>query len=140
MSKAIVWTHEDGGVAITHLAEGADLTVAVAHLPEGVSHTVIDAADLPADRTFRKAWATRAGAVEVDMDRARDVWRDHIRQRRKGLLEALDVEAVRADEDGHAEAKSRVVERKKRLRDAPADKRIEAAQTPEELLAVDPLA
>lgn len=140
MSKAIVWTHEDGGVAITHLAEGADLTVALAHLPEGVSHTVIDAADLPADRTFRKAWATRDGTVEVDMGRARDVWRDHIRRRRRPLLEALDVEAVRADEDGHAEGKARVVERKKRLRDAPADKRIEDAQTPEELIAVDPLA
>jgi hypothetical protein len=140
MSKAIVWTHDDGGVAITHLAEGADLSVALAHLPDGVSHTVIDAADLPADRTFRKAWKAGDGAVEVDMGRARDVWRDHIRRRRKGLLEALDVEAVRADEDGHAEAKARVVERKKRLRDAPADPRIEDAQTPEELLAVDPLA
>lgn len=139
MSKAIVWTHEDGGVAITHLAEGADLAVALEHLPEGVSHTVIDAADLPADRTFRKAWAARDGAVEVDMGRARDVWRDHIRRRRKGLLEALDIDAVRADEAGDGQAKAKVVERKKRLRDATADPRIEDAKTPEELTAVDPL-
>lgn len=139
MSKAIVWTNAEGGVAITHLSEGADLTVAVAHLPEGVSHTVIDAADVPTDRTFRAAWKAGKGAVEVDMVRARDVWRDHIRRRRKGLLEALDIDAVRADETGDAKAKAKVVERKKALRDAPADPRIHAAKTPEELVKVDPL-
>lgn len=137
--KRIVYPVDDG-LAVVVPAPGVEMDEVLAAVPDGVEHVVVDAADVPDDRTFRAAWRVAQGRLEVDMGRARDIWRDSIRQRRKGLLEALDVEAVRADEDGHAEAKSKVVARKKRLRDAPADPRIEDAQTPEELVAVDPLA
>lgn len=137
--KRIVYPVEDG-LAVVVPAPGVELDEILASVPEGVEPVVVDAADVPADRTFRAAWRLAGSRLEVDMGRARDVWRDSIRQRRQPLLEALDIDAVRADEDGDGQAKARVVARKKRLRDAPADKRIEDAQTPEELLAVDPLA
>lgn len=139
MGKAIVWTNDEGGVSVMHLADGVDPEEASSHLPAGVDHTVLDASEIPRDRTFRNSWKAEGGKVGVDMARARNEWRDSIRQRRKSLLEALDIDAVRADETGDAKAKAKVVERKKRLRDAPADKRIEAAKTPEELVKVDPL-
>lgn len=101
-----------------------------------------DAADysLPAERTFRQAWTAGAnpedGVISVDMDKARDVWREKIRIVREDEFSKLDAEFMKALETGN-EIKA-IADRKKALRDAPADAAIEAAQTPEELKAVQP--
>ena len=105
---------------------------------------MIDAADIPSDRTFRAAWkkgfSDQKVRLEVDMPKARNVWRDVIRMRRKPLLEALDIEYQQADENGNASEKAKIAAKKKKLRDATADPRIESAQTPEALKLIDPLA
>lgn len=93
--------------------------------------------DIPNDRTFRNAWRTD---LTVDMEKARDIWRDRIRAARAPLLAALDVEYQRADEAGDAAAKADVVARKQALRDATADPAIEVATTPDHLKAVWPAA
>ena len=102
----------------------------------------VDAADYetPTERTFREAWTfggnPEAGIISVDMDKAKDIWRDKIRQARAGKLEALDAAFMKALETG-ADT-SAIVAEKTALRDAPADAAIEAALTPEELKAVQP--
>lgn len=98
-----------------------------------------DAADytIPAERTFRDAWAAPVGdVIGVDMGKARDIWRDKIRQARAGKLEALDAAFMKALETG-ADT-SAIVAEKTALRDAPADPAIDAATTPEELKLVQP--
>jgi hypothetical protein len=93
----------------------------------------------PADRTFRNAWSIgQEGSVAIDMHRARDIQRNRIRRMRKPLLAALDVEAMWAIEAQDSSALADVSRRKQKLRDAPADPRIEAAQTPEELAKILP--
>lgn len=77
--------------------------------------------------------------IRIDMVKARDVWRDHIRRRRQPLLEELDREYMRADEAGDTKSKKGIAAKKKKLRDAPEDPRIEAATSPEDLKAIDPL-
>lgn len=133
--------YQDGGrlVVVTPVAGAEMEDIVKASVPDGVEPVVVDAQDVPTDRTFRAAWKAAEGRLDVDMDLAREIWRYRIRQRRRGLLEVLDVEYQRADEAGDGEEKKRVAERKKRLRDAPADPRIDAAQTPEDLAAIDPL-
>lgn len=102
----------------------------------------VDAADYetPTERTFREAWSfgdnPEAGIISVDMDKARDIWRDKIRQARAGQLEALDAHFMKALETG-ADT-SAIVAQKQALRDAPADPAIDAAQTPDELKLVQP--
>jgi hypothetical protein len=93
-------------------------------------------ADFPADPTFRNAWRDDGTSVRVDMPAARTIWREHLRVLRKPLLEALDVEHLRADERGDKAEKARIAEKKQALRDVTADPRIDAAGTPEELKAV----
>ena len=105
---------------------------------------LVSPTELP-PRAFRAAWRLdpslpRRERLRVDMPAAREIHRDRIRARRAPLLSALDVEYQRADEGGDQERKRQVAQRKQRLRDATQDPRIEAAQTPEELLAIDPLA
>jgi hypothetical protein len=91
----------------------------------------------PSDRTFRNAWESAgadSGVITVDMDRAKDIWREKIRQARDFV--PLDAAFMKALETG-ADASS-VTAQKQLLRDAPADPAIDAATTPEELKAVQP--
>lgn len=101
----------------------------------------IEFSDQPAERDYRDAWTDAGKAIVHDMPKAREIHRECIRARRKPLLEALDVEYMRAlERNGGLDAEAgRIVARKQRLRDATDDPRIEAAQTVEELRAVDPL-
>lgn len=102
----------------------------------------VDAADytVPTDRIFRDAWSFNgnpdAGVISVDMTKAREIWRNKIRQARVDELNQLDAAFMKALETG-ADT-SVIVARKQELRDAPADPAIDAATTPDELKAVTP--
>jgi hypothetical protein len=74
--------------------------------------------------------------ITVNMEKAREVWRDIIRQSRDPKLAALDIEFQRCVEEG-ADT-SAIVAQKQELRDATAYPPIDAAQTPEELKAAWP--
>lgn len=57
--QRIVYATPDGGVAIIVPAPDCGLTIdeiAAKDVPRGVSYQVVNAADIPTDRTFRNAW------------------------------------------------------------------------------------
>ena len=54
MNKRIIYPNDNGGVAIIIPAESIEL--AMKDIPEGKPYKIIDAADVPTDRTFRNAW------------------------------------------------------------------------------------
>jgi hypothetical protein len=59
MNQRVIYPTPDGGVAIlTPIADcGLTLDEIIAKdVPLGVPYKIIDAADIPADRTFRNAW------------------------------------------------------------------------------------
>lgn len=103
----------------------------------------VDAADYdtPTERTFREAWSFAgdpdAGAISVDMDAAKDIWRDKIRKARIEPLAALDTAYMKALETG-ADT-TQIVADKQALRDAPSLASIDAATTPAELTAIQPI-
>lgn len=101
----------------------------------------------PSDRTFRDAWRGKGKSgegvehpecdlIEVDMPHAREIHRGWLRRKRISMLAELDVQYQRADEAGDKGAKQGIAKEKQRLRDLPADPRIEAAKTPDELKAI----
>ena len=71
--------------------------------------------------------------INVNMDKARDIHRDNVRQARNSKLASKDIEFQRALETGADTAT--IVSEKQALRDAPAAAAIGAATTPEELKA-----
>ena len=75
--------------------------------------------------------------IVINMTKAREIKREQIRAQRVPLLASLDVEFMRAVESGDSAEQARIAAEKQRLRDAPDDPRIEAAQTPQELAALD---
>jgi len=93
----------------------------------------------PSDRTFRRAWAAPLdGVVSVDMDQAREIWRDKIRTARTSVLAGLDADFMKALEAGDTALQADISAQKQALRDAPADLAITMAETPEELMLVQP--
>ena len=91
---------------------------------------------LPTDRTFRNAWVFGdEDVVEVDMPKAQEIFKDNLRRERQPLLEALDVEYMKAMERGEDTAS--IVAQKVALRDITDDARIASATTPDQLGAMD---
>jgi hypothetical protein len=92
----------------------------------------------PEDRIFRNAWKAdgTSMSIDVDMVKAREIWRTKIRAARVPELQRLDTEFMKALETGANTAP--IIAAKQLLRDAPSDPVIEAATTPEELMLVQP--
>ena len=77
-------------------------------------------ATVPANRDFRGAWSLSGTVISEDLTKAKEIFKDKIRQVRKPLLEAEDVTYMKAMEDDDATAKAASVTKKNSLRDAPA--------------------
>ena len=86
-------------------------------------------------RHFRGAWSLSGDVISEDLDAAKVLFKDKIREVRKPLLEVEDVKYMRAIEDDDATAKAAAATKKTALRDAPAASAITDATTITELKA-----
>ena len=77
-------------------------------------------ATVPADRHFRGAWSLSGSVITEDMDAAKTIFKDKIREVRGPLLEAEDVVYMKALEAGDSDAQAASVTAKNALRNAPA--------------------
>ena len=86
-------------------------------------------ATVPSDRHFRGAWSLSGEVISEDIDVAKEIFKEKIREVRAPLLEAEDVVYMKALEVDDASAKTASVAKKKALRDAPAASAITSADT-----------
>ena len=77
-------------------------------------------ASVPSDRHFRGAWSLSGSVISEDMDAAKAIFKDKIREVRAPLLEAEDVTYMKALEAGDSDAQAASVTAKNALRNAPA--------------------
>lgn len=79
----------------------------------------IDAANatVPSDRHFRNAWALDGTVISEDLNAAKAIFADKVREVRGPLLEALDADYMKALEASADTAQ--IVADKQALRDAP---------------------
>ena len=82
-------------------------------------------ATVPSDRHFRGAWSLSGTVITEDMAAAKAIFKDKIREARKPLLEAKDVELMKALEAGTST--TAIATAKDALRDAPAASAIGSA-------------
>ena len=92
-------------------------------------------ATVPSDRHFRGAWSISGRVISEDLTKAKEIFKDKIREVRGPLLEAEDVIYMKALEADDASAKTASVTKKNALRDAPAASAITNATTIAELKA-----
>ena len=84
---------------------------------------------VPSDRHFREAWTLNGKVISEDMTKAKEIFKDKIREVRAPLLDAEDVLYMKDLEADDADAKTASVTKKKALRDAPAAQAITDADT-----------
>ena len=83
----------------------------------------------PSDRHFRGAWVLDGSVISEDLDTAKTIFKDKIREVRQPLLEAEDVVYMKALEASDSSAQSASVTKKTNLRNAPAAQAITDADT-----------
>ena len=82
-------------------------------IPKDIEYKIINLNELPKDRTFRDAWKMD---LTVDMEIAREIWRDKIRASRDKALADLDVPYIRALEEDDKREMQIISNRKQALR------------------------
>jgi hypothetical protein len=100
-------------------------------------HFIVEQSALPPNKKWRWAWdVDDNGNFFINLERAREKQRQKIRLARVPTLGKLDELYMRADEVGATAEKQRIAEIKQRLRDLPADPRIDSALSTSDLDAV----
>ena len=61
--KRILFPNDDGGLSIIIPVESVE--AAMKDIPSGKPYLIVDAADIPTDRTFRNAWTADFTGAEV---------------------------------------------------------------------------
>jgi hypothetical protein len=74
-------------------------------------------ATVPANRDFRGAWTLSGSVITEDLDKAKEIFADKVREARTPLLAALDTDYMKALES-NADT-TQIVADKQALRDAP---------------------
>ena len=82
---------------------------------------------VPSDRHFRGAWSLSGNVISEDLDAAKVIFKDKIREVRGPLLDAEDVVYMKALEAGDSDAQAASVTKKNALRNAPAASAISSA-------------
>ena len=130
-TKRIIWTEPSGQVAVLYPVIAVE--DCIKDVPSGLDFFIIQDSEIPKNTFFERAWKIVDGKIEMDIAKAREVDREHVRNARASKLAELDVEFQRALETS-ADTTS-IVSKKKALRDAPANSAIDAAKTEAELIA-----
>lgn len=91
------------------------------------------AATIPANKDFRGAWLLSGSVISEDLDKAKEIFKDKIREVREPLLNEEDVVFMKALETSDTSAQSASVTKKTNLRNAPASSAITNATTITEL-------
>jgi hypothetical protein len=79
-TSRIIYQSESGGVAVVVPTESVEL--ALKDVPEGVAYEIVDASEVPADRTFRGAWVMGDCCIDHDLERCRQIGHDKRRAAR----------------------------------------------------------
>jgi len=91
--KKIVYTNSDGQLCVVHPAPQAMLDgeteaefvarIAAKDVPQGFVFEIVEASDIPTDRTFRNAWEIKSGLIEHDMTKCKTIAHERRRAKRE---------------------------------------------------------
>ena len=117
MNLRIIYKDGDGVSVIAAMADAADINdIVEKDLPKGSDYKIVDVSGIPEERVFREAWKYEDG-LYIDIDEAIKIQKDRWRKAREPLFEALDIEYMKASEEGDSEKIKEISEKKQALRD-----------------------
>ena len=128
--KRIIYQNSEGGVSVIIPTESVEL--ALKDVPEGVPYEIVDAADIPSDRFFRNAWVANGAAVDIDLDKAKDIGHDIRRTQREAEFAPFDA-IIMKQIPGNSATEAEEARQQIRFKYALIQDVIEAAETPDEI-------
>jgi len=93
-----------------------DVSGAIKDVPEGVEYKIVESVDIDNDFFNAYEFDSELGA-KINIEKAQEIQLNKFRSVRTLLLEKLDLEYMRADEQGNLELKKEIVSKKQVLRD-----------------------
>jgi len=99
--KKIIYEKTDKSISIIIPTENISIKeVFEKDIPEEYKDKakIIEDNIIPADRIFRNAWELENKKIVINIDKAKEIWKDKLRQERIPLLENLDIEWMIATE------------------------------------------
>lgn len=137
--KKIVYTHGDRVALLSPNPRSQDIdAIAARNVPPGVPYLIVEDQQLPVGINWVDAWQIdfENKKVVINIDRARSIRREQLRAARAPVLQMLDVEYQKADENNNSELKQQIAQRKQALRDITVHPDLESATTVQELMNV----
>jgi len=132
-TSRIIYQSESGGVAV--IVPTGSVELALKDVPEGVPYEIVDAADIPSDRTFRNAWVIGMdGCVEHDLDQCKSIGHDKRRAARTEAFAPFD-EIIAKQIPGADAAEAEAARAEIRSKYANVQLAIDAAADPDEIKA-----
>jgi hypothetical protein len=128
----IIYQTPEGGVAVIIPAESVDL--ALKDVPEGVPYEIVDASEVPADRTFRGAWVMGDCCIDHDLDKCRAIGHDIRRTKRAEEFAPLD-EVIAKQIPGKDAAQAEAKRQEIRVKYDAIQEAIDDASTPDDIKA-----
>ena len=129
----IIYQNQSGGISVIHPTGELPIEeVAAKDVPEGVTYEIVEDDAIPADRYFRNAWVANGAAVDVDLDKAKEIGHQHRRQQRAEEFAPYDEVIAKqipgADAAAAEEARQQIRDKYALIQDV-----IEGASTPDEI-------
>ena len=78
------------------------------------------------------------GVITIDINKAKDVYKDMLRSARKPVLEDLDLQFMRAVETGNTTLQAEIAAKKQALRDVTTDPNIDKVKNTEDFRKIFP--
>jgi hypothetical protein len=133
--KQIIYQNSEGGVSvIIPTGELPIEEVAAKDVPEGVAYEIVEDDAIPADRFFRNAWVANGAAVDVDLDKAKDIGHDMRRAARAEEFAPHD-EVIAKQIPGVSATEAEAARQAIRDKYAAIQAEIDAAVSPDEIKA-----
>lgn len=105
-----------------------------------VNGQTVDASTVtvPENRKFRDAWTLSGDVISIDIEKAKDIWKDKMRAARVARFTELDAQFFLALENGDDTKKAEITAKKQLLRNVTTLSSLTNATTVEEIEAVWP--
>ena len=132
-TSRIIFQNESGGVSvIIPTGELPIEEVAAKDVPEGVAYEIVEDDAIPSDRFFRNAWVANGAAVDIDLDKAKDIGHDIRRTQREAEFKPFD-DIIAKQIPGADAVEAEEARQAIRFKYALIQDVIEAAETPDEI-------
>jgi hypothetical protein len=117
--KFIVYAQENNQIAVASVIEEFQEVIEdFVHkiVPPNAPYKIVESLDV--DNTFFNAYEfdQSTGAI-INMEKAKEIWKNKFRETRKPILENLDIEYMKALEDNNVAKQQEIASMKQQLRD-----------------------